>query len=574
VDVTDAPNSADSSLPQVAIIDDPAGPSPANPDGLLYVVLHEESTLYGTDFDDAFAARSTDGITWTNHQPLNCGAGDPINDVDEIWLHGDGSMVYATWEEDGVGIDPMNPTGCIISNNCGNEAVFFRRSLDGGITWEPTQLLSTFALSNPSDPCSYNDVDSPTVISEGSTVLVTWIDNVNGDDDVWVAASQAFGAPGSWLVQSIEVNTAGDTNISELDIENGTVWIVFEDFENGNGECHAMTSRDGGQTWGIPDPMNPAGALLAQEVNLTPSVTTVAGSGIRFQDVAFSSGRVWVAYAADFNAQQCIDPNTNLPAAPNGGNDDDSRQAYISYSLDGGATWTTEVDLNPGTGGIELQNQFVRVKAQGDVCVVTMELLPYGNNDLGYAWTTDAGATGFNFQMVTNSLGDGDVDSPGERHSEWFALLDDDSWIGLFYENQPFGQNEMFAAGGRLPYQVLPDTTLALGTPIGFGIGGVIQANPGTTFVTALSTTPYDGSLPICPGPFCIPFAIDATTLGVIADPVLAPLLSGSVATNGIGSALLFNNPGLIGVTFETVAIVLDPLGTLSASTDGNTLNL
>jgi hypothetical protein len=80
-----------------------------------------------------------------------------------------GSAVYAVWQDD----------------TSGNDNIYFRRSTDGGITWQAAQALSGRGGS----------VDSlnPSIAASGSAVFIVWEASASGHNGIYFRTSMNKG---------------------------------------------------------------------------------------------------------------------------------------------------------------------------------------------------------------------------------------------------------------------------------------------------------------------------------------------------------------------------------------------
>jgi hypothetical protein len=533
VDVADPPNTTDSDYPHLVFVDKPQ-PVPGLPPYNI-VVAFETTFGYGQTaaLDDVGVAVSTDNgssFQLANPYLVNAGAGLIGSDIDEIWMAAAGTNVYIVWEEDGQ-TDPMLCPG-------GSESLFFTRSLDGGLTFEPPQIINNVILSNPLDPCSNNDVNNPMVVAKGNDVWVSYTDNGLGmGDDVHVATSAMAGAPGSWSSQSIESQLAGDVNNPRIAISPALVGgatvvaVAWEDDDPGQYVIHLSISGDNGQNWG-------------PEIVVSPNVLGVGGAGVSsdydaYHRVAVApDGRICVIWLDDHEAP-------SLGQNPGAGNASGARQLYFSSFDIGGSVLVPTTSMDPGRA-----NQFPDLATDGDTIFVHYEVKPFGNNDLNYGISIDGGITWKHFLVPSTVVGD--VDSPDYQYRQGPHLAADFETltaVSVFWTN-PLGRNEVYTAGVRIPYIERVDDVGGLST---VGIDGVPLASPGSVFQVVLSAT---GIYPVIPlGNNYVPLILDGLSLDSLGP--LLPFLTGPVGSDGRGRATLsFPTPaGSLGI-YGAAAIV------------------
>jgi hypothetical protein len=121
----------------------------------------------------------------------------------------------------------------------GNYEIFYRRSSDGGVTWE-----SKIRLTN--DPeISY----FPSVAVSDTVVHIAWYDGKNtAYTDIYYRRSIDGGI--SWEPEKRLTNAAGPSFQPNLAASGFNVHLVWDDYRNGNDtEIYYKHSMDGGVTW-------------------------------------------------------------------------------------------------------------------------------------------------------------------------------------------------------------------------------------------------------------------------------------------------------------------------------------
>jgi len=118
-------------------------------------------------------------------------------------------------------------------NRDGNWEIYYKRSTDGGLSWEPdTRLTNDLAFSS-----------SPTVGASGAEVCVVWQDtclHYKYSGDGGSSWSSAYRLPASSRLPEYPSVAVTGTEIQ----------VVWKDERNGNREIYAKRSSDGGLSWG------------------------------------------------------------------------------------------------------------------------------------------------------------------------------------------------------------------------------------------------------------------------------------------------------------------------------------
>jgi hypothetical protein len=169
-----------------------------------------------------------------------------------------GSNVYAAWQ------DFRN----------GAVDIYFNYSTDGGATWQtPDIRLDT--VDTPGASQSY----FPQISSNGSNVYVVWEDERNGEYDIYFNMSSDNGA--SWLSTDVRLDTgdaagAYDSNSPGIYSIGNNVYVVWSDYQDGDGDIYFNYSIDEGATWKATDIRLDTGDTAGANLSVEPKVN---GSG-------------------------------------------------------------------------------------------------------------------------------------------------------------------------------------------------------------------------------------------------------------------------------------------------------
>jgi len=255
-------------------------PEIAVSDANVYVVWQDDTLGTG----NIYFRKSTDsGTTWQTAKRLT-------NNIGDCWspsIAASGSNVYVVWQDDAPG----------------NEEIYFRKSTDGGATWQ-----SKMRLTNNTGVSLI-----PEIIVNGSNVYVVWYDNTfGGNYDVYLRKSTDYGV--TWQTQKRLTNNIGDSSIPNIAFSGSNVYVVWCDATPGNYEIYLRKSKDGGATWQTAKRLtNNTGGSYSP---------VIAASGTNVYLVWYD----YTEYSTGFT------------------------EIYFRKSTDDGATWQTTENLTNNTG--------------------------------------------------------------------------------------------------------------------------------------------------------------------------------------------------------------------------------
>lgn len=191
---------------------------------------------FGTPDAASYYRRSTDGgKTWDKEVLLG----------NTKWWAGvaaAGDMVY-------VSLNTLSP------DDAKNSGVYFRRSADRGVTWEPVQRISTAA------PRAGGRAEDPAVMADGNHVYVVWNDNRDAEAgkgmSVYFRHSADFGK--TWGSETALTHAPQYTYFPTISAKGASLDVGFGDRQTGQYDIFTMRSPDFGATWSaaqrvVPDP--------------------------------------------------------------------------------------------------------------------------------------------------------------------------------------------------------------------------------------------------------------------------------------------------------------------------------
>jgi hypothetical protein len=138
-----------------------------------------------------------------------------------------GPMVYVA----------LNDT--FIRNDTSNSEVYFRRSRDNGATWGTIQRISNAAGRS----------EDPAIATDGAHVYFAWNDNRTGIMQTWFRRSSDSGA--TWEAERQLTNSTAFAYSPMVRVYGPDIYIPWEDRRNsGNFDIYLIHSSDFGATWG------------------------------------------------------------------------------------------------------------------------------------------------------------------------------------------------------------------------------------------------------------------------------------------------------------------------------------
>jgi hypothetical protein len=233
-----------------------------------------------------------------------------------------GNAVHVVWEE----------------YRDGNAEIYYKRSLDAGLSWGPDTRLTTSAAHS----------FSPSISISGTTVHVAWFDARDGNHEVYYKRSVDVG--GSWSPDARLTVSGCDSIFASIASVGGAVFVAWEEYRDGpNGEIYFKRSSDEGATW------EPDQRLTTNSANsFSPSI-------------AASGARVHVAW---FDQR------------------DGNLEIYEKHSTSGGVDWTADFRLTSSPG----HSHYPSIAAAGANVHVAWIDERDGNLEIYYKRSTSGGA--------------------------------------------------------------------------------------------------------------------------------------------------------------------------------------
>jgi hypothetical protein len=267
-------------------------------------------------FSVVFIITSMLGAAWQTKKLTNT-AGNSLNPK----LAADGLNIYAVWDDD----------------TPGNNEIYFKKSTDGGLTWE-----SAKRLTNSAD-LSFR----PSIAVNGANIYVTWQEEMTDDSEICFRKSMDGGA--TWQTAKQLTDNSGSSWMPVIAVEGTNVYIAWVDNTPGNNEIYFRRSIDSGATW--------------QNAKRLTNTTGWSSSPA----IALNGANIYVAW------------NDDTPG---------NHEIYIRKSTDSGANWQTAVRLTFNAG----RSQTPTIAVKNNIIYVAWSDETPGNADIYFRKSTD-GAT-------------------------------------------------------------------------------------------------------------------------------------------------------------------------------------
>jgi len=220
----------------------------------------------------------------------------------------------------------------------GNNELYYKRSTNNGNTWtDDTRLTTDNAIS-----------EYPSLALEFQTLHLVWNDSRHGNNEICYKRSINGGL--SWTADTRITNNVGDSYKPSVAVSDTLVHVLWEDLRNGTSEIFYKNSRNSGSTW-------------SNDMKLSNS-------------------------ASDCYAP-CISANGTIAFATWDDNRTANSQVYGRRTIDGGNTWTPEFNHANSSG-----EAYSAYHSFSGTYLFMAYALSFNNDpDIYGRYSTDAGAS-------------------------------------------------------------------------------------------------------------------------------------------------------------------------------------
>ena len=262
-----------------------------------------------------------------------------------------------------------------------NGEIYYKRSADGGSTWQADVNLS----NNPEWSASVSFATS------GSTVVAAWEDFRDGNMEIYYSVSFDNGL--TWTGATRLTNDVSGSILPSVAINGSDIKVTWSDFRHGNTEIFFKSSNDGGSTW-------------SSDMRLTNN-----GADSQESSIAMQGNNIHLVW---------ID------------NRDTNFEIYYKHSSDGGLTWGTDTRLTNDIDisrypSIAVANQLVHI-----IWIDTRGIT--SNSEVYYKRSADGGLTWGTDTRLTNN-------EPYTTGNPSIAASG--SYAGIVYYDFKYGESEI-----------------------------------------------------------------------------------------------------------------------------------
>jgi len=296
----------------------------------VYVAWHDSTPGSA----EIYFRKSTDnGSTWPAAKRITFTSG--FSGCPDIAANG--STVYIVYQDD----------------TAGNSDIYFRKSTDGGATWE--------AAKNVTDNWweSYN----AKIAISGSNIFVVWQDNTPGNYEIYFKKSTDAGV--TWQSQKRLTNNSGASLDPDIVSYDANLYVVWHDDSSGDKEICFRRSLDGGDNW-------QSQKQLTSNAGLSEYAAIAVGGSL--------GSDLYVVWQDSTPGKFDI---------------------HFRKSTDKGATWETCKNLTHNSGDSNCPSIAVR---GANVYVTWYDITP-GTTEIYVKKSADSGSTWQSSKRITNNVG-------------------------------------------------------------------------------------------------------------------------------------------------------------------------
>ncbi len=170
---------------------------------------------------EIYYKRSTDGgTTWGADTRLTNAAGNSYTPSIAVW----GDTVHVAWHD----------------NRTGFEEIYYNRSSDGGTTWGADTRLTNAGV----------DAALASIAVSGNNIHVVWQDLRWGPGNWEIYYIRSTDGGLTWDPETRLTNAPSVSERASMAVSGSNIHVAWKDRRNSNGDIYYKRSTDGGTTWG------------------------------------------------------------------------------------------------------------------------------------------------------------------------------------------------------------------------------------------------------------------------------------------------------------------------------------
>jgi len=313
-----------------------------------------------------------------------------------------------TWSSGGsfspaIALDSSNNIHIVWSDiGPGNYEIFYKKSIDGGVTWAPSKRL-TWNSGWTGEP----DI----AVDSSNNIHVVWDDDTSGNYEIFYKKSTNGGV--SWTTRRLTWNTGGSYSPAISVDSSSNIHVTWFDETPGNQEIFYKKSTNGGVSWVTRR------LTWNSEISFSPAISVDSSSNIHVTWVDDTPGNYEIYYkkstdeGSTWSGAKRLTWNSGsstLPGIAVNSSDNihviwtDSAPGYLDIyfrkSTDGGITWSWAKNLTANSG--DSDSPEIALDSSNNIHVVWYDNTP-GNYEIYYKRSTDGGASWTTKRLSWNS---------------------------------------------------------------------------------------------------------------------------------------------------------------------------
>jgi hypothetical protein len=343
----------------------------------------------------------------------------------------------------------------------GKGEIYFKCSKDNGTSWEADTRLTNNA----------NESFDPSLLVSGSSILVAWSDDRDGNSEIYYKRSEDRGL--TWGEDTRLTNAARNSNSPVMAMSGSVLHIVWYDDRDDpagvwNTEIYYKRSADGGLTWD-PDVRLTNKAAYAGLPGIVLFGSTVL---VVWEDDRDGNGEIYYKQSGDEGLTW--EPDTRLTNEPGNSwdpcissndsvvhvvwmddRDGGGYEVYYNRSMDGGVSWSSDTRLTNAAA----PSKYPTIAVSGTRVHVTWQDQRDMNYEIYYKRSEDAGLTWQEDTRLTNAFGASEWPHVGVADAALHVIWYDDRNGNdeIYYKRNPTGniavgiENDPVNAAGQQP---------------------------------------------------------------------------------------------------------------------------